>query len=275
MDRGFYSKANVDGLMAAHMKFLVGVPFTPDWPNQAVAEHGPALRRWENWEPSLGVYAARYDHPWERAVKDPATGKTTTKTKRSYLHLYYSPERAIDAERRLAETLSQLHAELSSGKRQDAHESLYERYFQKTKTGWDGRDDVIEAERARAGYQALLSNDARLDAPQALEVYRSKDRIEKAFTDVKDRLDMRTPPVHSHEALTGKLLCVFTALILTSELHQRIKAADLGSSWTMGAVLDELESVERYEHDGREPVVCHVTKKQRDLYQALGARPPA
>jgi hypothetical protein len=275
MDRGFYSKANVDALMGAHMKFLVGVPFTPDWPNLAIAEHGEALRRWENWEPSLGVYAARHDHPWEQTVKDPATGQTAARVKRSYLHLYYSPERAIDAERRLAETLAELHAELASGKRQETHEALYERYFVKTRTGWAGRDDVIDAERARAGYQVLLSNDARLTAAQALEAYRSKDRIEKAFADVKDRLDMRTPRVHSHEALTGKLLCVFAALVLTSELHRRIKAADLGCAWTMGAVLDELESVERYEHDGREPVVCHVTKKQRDLYKALGARPPA
>jgi hypothetical protein len=275
MDRGFYSRANVDGLMGAHMKFLVGVPSTPEWPNLAIAEHGEALRRWENWEPALGVYTARYDQPWEQATKDPATGKATTKTKRSYLHLYYSPERALDQERRLADTLAQLHAELSSGKRREAHESLYERYFVKTRGGWEGRDDVIEAERARAGYQVLLSNDARLTAAAALEVYRSKDRIEKAFADVKDRLDMRTPRVHSHEALTGKLLCVFAALILTSELRRRIKAAQLGPDWTMGAVLDELESVERYEHEGREPVVCHVTKKQRDLYKALGARPPA
>jgi hypothetical protein len=257
------------------MKFLVGVPFTPDWPNLAVAEHGAALRRWENWAPDLGVYAARHDHPWEQTVKDPATGKATTKTKRSYLHLYYSPERAINQERRLAQTLAQLHAELSSGKRREAHDALYEKYFVKTRGGWEGRDQVIEAERARAGYQVLLSNDARLTAPRALEVYRSKDRIEKAFADVEDRLGMRTPRVHSHQALGGKLLCVFTALILTSELHRRIKAAQLGSAWTMGAVLDELESIERYEHDGREPVVCHVTKKQRDLYRDLGARPPA
>jgi hypothetical protein len=275
MDRGFYSKANVDALMGARMKFLVGVPFTPDWPNLAVAEHGAALRRWENWEPSLGVYAARWDHPWDQAVRDPATGRAAVKTRRSYLHLYYSPERAIDQERRLAETLSQLHAELASGKRQDGHERLYERYFQKTKAGWRGRDDAIKAERVRAGYQALLSNDARLTAAAALELYRSKDQIEKAFADVKDRLDTRTARVHSHEALTGKLLCVFTALVLTSELHRRIKAADLGPGWTMGAVLDELESIERYEHDGREPAVCHLTKKQRDLYQDLGAQPPA
>jgi hypothetical protein len=43
----------------------------------------------------------------------------------------------------------------------------------------------------------------------------------------------------------------------------------------MGAVLDELESIERYERDGRESVVCHETKKQRDLYEALDAKPPA
>jgi hypothetical protein len=67
---------------------------------------------------------------------------------------------------------------------------------------------------------------------------------------------------------------VFAALILTSELRRRIGAAGLTQKWTMREALDELESVERYEHDGREPVVCHLTKKQRDLYQDLGAKPP-
>jgi transposase len=275
MDRGFYSEANVNALIDAHVKFIIAVPFTPTWAGQAVKEHATEVKRWANWDKDLGVYAARYDHPWERTVKDPATGAKTVETKRAYLHVFYNPERAIAQAHRLEVILSELHAELTAGKRDPGHESLYERYFAETKTRWEGREDVIDAERARAGWQVLISNDAHLTAAQALRLYRSKDQIEKAFHDVKDRLDFRTPKVHSHQALSGKLLIVFAALVLTSELRRRIGAAGLSRTWTMRGILDELESVERYEHDGRQPVVCHLTKKQRDLYRDLGAKPPA
>jgi hypothetical protein len=275
MDRGFYSEANVNALIDAHIKFIVAVPFVPAWAGQAIEDRAAEVKRWANWDKHLGVYAARFDHPWARTVKDPAAGAKTIETKRAYLHIFYDPERAISQAHRLTEVLSELHAELTAGKPRQDHEALCERYFTRTKAGWEGREDVIDAERARAGWQVLISNDANLTASGALALYRSKDQIEKAFHDVKDRLDFRTPKVHSHQTLSGKLLVVFAALILTSELCRRIGAAGLRPAWTMREILDELESVERYEHDGREPVVCHLTKKQKDLYRDLGAKPPA
>ena len=274
MDRGFYSEANVNALMDAHVKFVVAVPFTPAWAGRAIEDHAADVKRWANWDKHLGVYAARFDHPWERTVKDPATGAKAVEAKRAYLHIFYDPERAISQAHRLTEILAELHAELVSGKRAQGHESLYGRYFAKAKAGWEGREDVIDAERARAGCQVLISNDAKLTASAALALYRSKDQIEKAFGDVKDRIDFRTPKVHSHETLSGKLLCVFAALILTSELSRRIGQAGLRPAWTMREVLDEMESVERYERDGRQPVVCHLTKKQRDLCRDLRVKPP-
>jgi hypothetical protein len=43
---------------------------------------------------------------------------------------------------------------------------------------------------------------------------------------------------------------------------------------TQTDLLDELEAIERYESDGHRPRTLHVTKKQRDLYTALGAQAP-
>ncbi|MDR0593387.1 MAG: hypothetical protein LBG60_09095 [Bifidobacteriaceae bacterium] len=243
--------------------------------NAAVEERAAEVKRWANWDKDLGVYAARFDFRWERTAKDPGAGAKTVETKRAHLHIFHDPERAVGQAHRLTETLAELHAESVSGKRRQDHESLHKRHSAEAKAGWEGREDVIDAERSRAGWQVLISNDAKLSASSALALYRSKDQIEKAFGDIKDRLDFRTPKVHSHQTLSGKLLAVFAALILTSELRRRIGAAGLRPAWTMRGILDELESVERHEHDGREPVVCCLTKEQRDLYRDLGAKPPA
>ena len=116
-------------------------------------------------------------------------------------------------------------------------------------------DQAIEAERDKHGYFALLSNDATLDCWQALDIYRSKDQIEKAFHDVKDRLAMRTTSVHNQETLTGKMFTVFAALIITSELRRRMNTSGLDKQYTLTELLDELETIEQYQHKGRKPTL--------------------
>jgi hypothetical protein len=72
----------------------------------------------------------------------------------------------------------------------------------------------------------------------------------KAFGDIKDRLDFRTPKVENIETLRGKLVAVFVALILACELRKRIFKAGLYGHYTMQGLIDELDVIERYECDG-------------------------
>jgi transposase len=184
------------------------------------------------------------------------------------------PERAVKDEEEFAQLLKRLSDELEHNHRHDGHERLYERYFKRARGGkFVGREEIIEAERARFGYFALLSNDATLSAKDALVTYRAKDMIEKAFSDIKGRLDFRTPKVENAETLRGKLLCIFIALILACELRRRMSAADLYEHYTLHELLDELDIIERYECEGHRPRVLAITKKQRDIYKAVGIEP--
>jgi hypothetical protein len=71
--------------------------------------------------------------------------------------------------------------------------------------------------------------------------------IEKAFGDIKEKLDFRTPKAENTETLRGKLTAVFVALALAQELRRRMGDADSYSRYTMQGLLDELEAIERYE----------------------------
>jgi transposase len=219
------------------------------------------------------VFGLLVPHAWkhERAKR---SGDVEKSVKRTYLCLYYEPERVARDEERFAQLLRRLSRELESGCRQEEHEAAYERCFKRVRGGaYVGRDDVIEAERFRFGYFALLSNDASLTAESALSVYRDKDMIEKAFGDIKDRLDFRTPKVENAETLRGKMLCVFVALTLALEVRRRMAAADLDAKYTMHELFDELDSIERYESEGHRPKVLAVTEKQREIYEAMGVNP--
>lgn len=274
MDRGFYSKANIDALMGEHMRFLVGLKTSYAYVVSAIAEHAREIRNWQNYDNDARVFGMRVSHTWSYERTSPRNGKTIKTSKRAYLHLYYLPERVVKDEEELAQILSRLFDELQSNNRKEEHEELYERYFKRVQGGsYVGRDDVINAERERFGYAALLSNDATLTAMGALAVYRNKDMIEKAFGDIKERLDFRTPKVENSETLRGKLCAVFVSLILASELRRRMDEAKLYERYTMQGLLDELEAIERYECEGHRPRVLTVTKKQREIYEALNVEP--
>ena len=66
------------------------------------------------------------------------------------------------------------------------------------------RQSAIDAAERNYGFFSLISNDIK-DPLEALGIYRSKDVIEKAFGNLKERLNMRRTSVSSEENLEGKL----------------------------------------------------------------------
>jgi transposase len=273
MDRGFYSNTNIDALMGEHMKFLIGLKTSYSYVATAIKVNSGKLRSWQNYDEKHHVFGLAVPHMWkhERTTR---SGVVEKSDKRSYIYLYYEPERVARDEERLAQLLRRLSQEVESNCRNEEHEAAYQRYFTRVRGGtYVGRDDVIEAERSRFGYFALLSNDASLTAKSALSVYRDKDMIEKAFGDIKDRLDFRTPKVENTETLRGKMLCVFVALTLALEVRRRMKAAELDAKYTLHELFDELDSIERYESTGHRSKVLAVTKKQKDIFVAMGINP--
>jgi transposase len=274
-DRGFWSAANINRMMARHMKFLIGAKTGLAFVAKSLAKNASALRQWQNYDSDKGVFCMTVPHSWGFEQSHPRTGKVEKSSRRTYLHLYYSPQRVAEDEAKLSSLLKSLDSELGCGNRVDGHEGLYDRYFERSRGGkYVGRTDVIDTERAQFGYFALFGNDAALSAQAALEVYRNKDMVEKCFADVKGRLDFRTPKVSSPETLNGKLLCMFIALIITSWLKQAMKNGGLDKDWTMESLIDELDVIERYTHPGKTPKVMEVTDKQMKIYEALGIKPP-
>jgi transposase len=240
-DRGFWSATNINALMDARIKFLIGVKTNLKFVGNALREHAAELRSWRNFDEDKDVFGITVPHEWDYEKVHPRIGGMEHAKRRSYLHLYYSIERAAEDERKLSALLKSLTAELERENRVDAHEGLYEHYFHKVRGKYVGKMDVIEAERTRYGYFALFGNDAALDARGALAVYREKDMIEKCFADVKSRLDFRTPKVSSAETLSGKLLCVFISLIIISWIKRGMARSGLNEKWTILSLIDELD----------------------------------
>ena len=126
----------------------------------------------------------------------------------------------------------------------ESHRKAYEQFFEVKTTPKRGRqvyykEDAIKEARKYLGYFALITNET-MDAFTALHLYRMKDVVEKAFGNIKERLNMRRLLVSSEKGLDGKIFTEFVALILISHLDHKMKESGLYNNYTMQSLLDKL-----------------------------------
>jgi transposase len=278
MDRGFYSENNVNELLTEHLKFLMGVKLSLKFVNGELDKVRDIIRSWQNFLPDAEAFGITVPIQWKYSRKRPYKGDEIREERRMYLHLYYDTIKALDDERQFTTLIYQLNGELITGNREKGHESLYKKYFDVKATPVRGqkvmaKEDVLAAARKNFGFFALMGNET-MDAGQALLIYRNKDLVEKAFDNVKDRLDMRRMNVSSDLSLDGKLFVEFVALIYISRLHKAMLDAHLYTKYTMNELLDDLEIIERFDREGFAPQLGEITDKQLGIFDKLGFAPP-
>ena len=278
LNRGFFSAANINDLYRHHMKFLIGARLSLKLVRSHLDTVRETMRSWTYYSQNHQLYAYSLPITWDYVQDRPYKGDTIKADRRMYLHLYYSPERALEDEQAFNSRLSALQEELESGNRHPDHEKQYARYFEIKTTPIRGtkvaanEEALAEAKRYYGNF-ALLSNDIK-EAVQALEVYRNKDTVEKAFENLKDRLNLRRMAVSSEQSLEGRLFVQFIALIYLSYIIKKMQENNLFKDYTLQEVLDELDAIECFHVPGRRLQVGETTKRQLDLYTRLGVNPP-
>ena len=172
-----------------------------------------------------------------------------------------------------------MYRELLDNKPVESHKKAYAQFFDVKATPRRGRqvyykEDAIKEARKYLGYFALITNE-KMDAFTALHLYRMKDIVEKAFGNIKERLNMRRLLVSSERGLDGKIFTEFVALILISHLDHKIKKSGLYSNYTMRTLLDKLDVLESFEDAKHSLRIGDMLNKQAEIYKALGIAPPA
>ena len=237
------------------------------------------MRSFMLYSQAYQLYAYSLPVTWRYSQDRPYKVDTITADRRMYLHLYFSPEQALEDEKAFTNQLVGWQGELESGQRHPDHEKQYARYFEVKNTPVRGvkaiaKEEALAEAKRNYGYFALLSNEAK-DAVKALEIYRNKDLVEKAFNNLKERLNLRRVAVSSEQSLDGKLFVQFVALIFLSHITKKMQESNLFKDHTMQEVLDEVDLVECFEVPGQQLQIGEITKRQIDLYTKLGIKPPA
>lgn len=87
MDRGFYSKTNIDELLEYKHKFTIGVPIQRQWVKSIIDEFYEDIEMPDNYHKIDGetLYVKTKLHPWGESRK------------RTYVHVYYNSHAAAAA----------------------------------------------------------------------------------------------------------------------------------------------------------------------------------
>ena len=279
LDRGFYSRENINALYRSHQKFIIGVKLGLKFVKKVLEEEKENLHLWSNYQKQFGVYGLCKTIEWDYEQKRPYKGDILKEKRRAYLHLFYNPEKAATDQADMNNFLSSLYNDLLENDLKEYRIKDYTKYFEVTDTPKRGRkikprDDAIREAARNYGYFALLSNEVK-DPFLALSLYRSKDIVEKSFGNLKDRLNFRRMQVSSELSLNGKLFVEFIALIYLSYVKKKMQNAGLFEKWTLQGLLDELDIIELLESPEHGRFLGEITKKQKDIYLALGVKPPS
>jgi transposase len=272
MDRGFYSKSNMDALYSSNSKFLLaGRMSLKIVQNLMTSELRGSIRAERNLLTAHDVYGVTVLTAWETERDSGAV-----KRHRLYVHMYHDPARAAAATIAMDTELTLMRRRLESGEDVPAGIS-YRKYFDvRRRHGISVRlkEDLVEKAQANLGWFVLFSNDVR-DAESALDIYRNRDLVEKAFGDLKGRLNFRRPRVQSMATLDGKLFIEFIALILLSYIKKRMQDNSLFDKYTLPELLDELDVIEAMVPNGRKrPKLCEVTTQQMTIYKTMAIDSP-
>lgn len=265
MDKGFYSKKNVDDLVGYRDHFTISVPINNRWLQRAIDDihqtiHGP--EGYHRLDDEILYVHSRF-YPWGEARR------------RCYLHLYYNATKRAREIDTFNESLFRYREELESGKPVAAHQKAYEDFFTVKTTPKRGtivsfNTEAINRHISRyAGFQALLSSDIK-DPVEALRVYRNKDSVEKCFDDLKNTLDMKRLRMHSSATVDGRLFIQFIALILISALRKQMRDSGLIEQYTVRELLREMETLTKITYSGKYGhILTELTKPQRQILTAL------
>jgi len=76
-------------------------------------------------------------------------------------------------------------------------------------------------------------------------------------------------------SLDGKLFVTFVALIYLCQFKEKMQENNLFQKYILQGLLDELDIIECFEQPGHKKRWREMTKKQIELYTAMGVTPPS
>lgn len=272
LDRGYFSKENIRYMDKCGYDFVIMVKGLNSFVSELILEN-----------------KGRFENSRECNIRQYRTYGMTVKrqlyasdTRERYFHLFYSDQKAAAEREQIDARMERMMRYLETLKGQKVSISeAYKEYFHLEIYEEDGtflfareRAEVIERERDLGGYFVIVTSE-KMTAKEALELYKSRDALEKLFRGDKSYLGNKILRVQSDEAASAKIFGEFVALIVRSKMYTLLKdemfrMEKKPNYMTVPAAIRELEKIEMVRGlDGKYRMDHAVTATQKDILRAF------
>ena len=231
-----------------------------------------------------------FENNWGNRIEEfEVYGKTVhtfvyaSDTKKRYIHIYYSAAKAVGERARLEEKIHEMQRFMEQHEDKEyefgpAFHKYFHMHYNKENGHFvygEPKLPVIQDELELCGYFAIISSE-KMDAKDAINLYKSRDVSEKVFRADKSYLGNHCLRVASEEAASNKIFIGFLALIIRCRIYTALKekAKELTKKpnyLTVPAAIRELEKIEMTRQLDKVYRLDHaVTKTQKVILSAFG-----
>ena len=260
MDRGFYSKENLQFLTGGGYRFVIALPDSLKYCQEVIEKYGPELINHSEFRLGPG-------QPYGKSYESTVLGF------RMKIHLYYDPAKALRESASLYELLESQENDLKGMEEPPDKKLHYDKYFyinrsKDGKLGFVRNYEAIDKELRTCGFFLIAETDFKKTTAEILEIYRRRDTIEKSFDNLKNELDMKRMRSHSSETAQVKVFVTFLSLIVQAYLLRQLKPYMGENGLTLRNVLLELDKMKTIQYPGSHAprLLNPLTKRQRDIY---------
>ena len=270
MDKGFSSKGNIDTMLDDEdgIRFLVATPLTMNFTKSRIDGEKSDI---DSLDKTIVI--------GDDIVRGVARKCAWSKDHDIYAHTFFNAEHAYSAKNQLFGHVAKLKMEALKDPNNPKFTKDFKKYLvirknQKHALGYtvNFRYDVIEKALQHSGWMILVSNHI-FDATEALEVYRSKDIVEKGFLRMKNCLDLGRLRVHSDHRMQSKLFIGFIALIVMAHIHKIMATNRMYEHTSMKKMLKALERL-RVQHINGHRILYPLTAEHKSIFKAFGLPHP-
>jgi len=253
LDRGFFSAENLEKAKKKKIGFIIGLPSTTGLFDTLVETITPKIQ-----EPSNAFMLGGSHH--FGSVERVSVG-----TVRLYAYVILNPERKTREEKEFYSQLLDRTAYLESRKRKRKVGGQFVEYkYGRARM----KEEEIERELRRKGVMILLST-KKMECAEALELYYSRDVIEKSFRYFKSDLGLLPVRVHREDGIRAYVLLMFVSLCLLLQL----KKVKLPMSMSLAEGLLLLRMMKKKIFD-EGSVVVGIGKDQKEILEKFGCLMP-
>jgi transposase len=269
MDRGFFSLSNLLELMGDKISFIMAAKLQLNDLKQLMIEA------------QKDIDDVKYLHKFS---KYPIFAKPITYNLDSievHGYVYYDPKLEQTEKQTLLSRLHDIREELLKV-RLNKNSNSYA-VFKENAHGFgnffdwhviDNRFDVAVkqnavAQRMNKMGKYILFYSGDFDWMECLSLYREREEIEKSFKALKNELDILPLNTHSEKTTRGFIFIAFLGLIIRTRLMNMMRDAEILDKYSVELLLLQLEKLRKIALADGQIFVTEMTKKQREIFQAL------